>query len=73
MGVAMINVRLRRCNCGSKKFHRPLYDARAIFVAYVCDSCEQAVRRHYRPEIFNDPNYSIPDEEIWSDHVVRFH
>jgi hypothetical protein len=52
-----------RCICGSNKFQRPLYDARAIFVAYVCDACERKVRGRYRPEIFTDPNY-------WTDEAV---
>jgi hypothetical protein len=45
---------------------RPLYDARGIFCAYVCDQCEEKVRSHYRTDIFTDPNYST-DEPIDED------
>ena len=52
------------CPCGSGKPQRALYDARAIFVGYVCDKCESTVRGRYRPEIFTDPNY-------WTDEPVE--
>lgn len=34
-----------------------LFDARGIYVATVCDECEETVRARYRPEIFGDANY----------------
>lgn len=49
----------RACSCGSGDARRPLYDARGIFVAYVCAACEAARRAEYRPEIFLDPLYRI--------------
>jgi hypothetical protein len=41
----------------------PLFDARGIYVARVCNACEATVRASYRPEIFSDPSYEA-DEEI---------
>lgn len=51
------------CHCGSGKTRRGLVDARGIFVAYVCDACEETKRARYRPEIFTDPDY-WHDEEL---------
>ena len=51
------------CHCGSEKDQYSLYDARGIFVAYVCDDCVEDVKSKYRPEIFTDPNYET-DEPI---------
>lgn len=45
------------CACGSSEPRRDLYDARGIFVAYVCDWCEARVRQRYRPDIFTNPDY----------------
>jgi hypothetical protein len=56
----------RPCNCDGGGVRRPLYDARSIFVAYVCDACEPDVRARYRPDIFTDPNYWT-DEEVDGD------
>jgi len=49
--------------CEHKSGKRPLYDARQIFVAYVCDDCEDEVKSHFRPEIFDDSGYTV-DEPI---------
>jgi hypothetical protein len=49
------------CRCGSGKSRRPLFDARQIFIDYVCDTCEGEVRKSYRPEIFTDPNYQTEE------------
>jgi len=40
-----------------------LYDARGIFVDFVCPSCVKKVKSKYRPEIFEDPGY-YADEPI---------
>lgn len=53
----------RLCRCGSGHLRHALYDARAIFVAYVCARCEATVRGRFRPEIFTDPNYDT-DEDV---------
>ena len=42
----------RPCRCGSGLFDRELEDAAGIFCAYVCDVCEERVRKRYRPSIF---------------------
>ena len=47
----------RPCRCGSKLERYELYDARGIFVSYVCESCEPAVRAKFRPDIFTDSAY----------------
>jgi hypothetical protein len=46
-----------KCACGSGLQMRALYDARGIYVSYVCDVCEARTRKRYRPEIFTDSNY----------------
>ena len=51
------------CKCGSGLFQRPLLDARGIFVANVCDECEETVKEQYRPDIFTDSEYQT-DEPI---------
>ena len=61
------------CCCGSGRPQRMLRDVNGIRVALVCDACEREARSHYQPEIFCDPNHRIADEEIWSEHVIRFH
>lgn len=62
----MPDTRDRECGCGSGEPRRALHDARAIFVAYVCDACEDQVRAGYRPEIFTDDNY-VTNEPIEED------
>lgn len=47
----------RQCPCGSGEPREAVYDARNIFVAYVCDECRDRKLRGYRPDIFTDPNY----------------
>ena len=54
------------CLCGSGEAKHPLYDARMIFVAYVCSRCEVKVKAGYRPEIFTDSRYEH-DEPIDDD------
>jgi hypothetical protein len=46
-----------QCTCGSGMAARAVYDARQIFVAFVCDGCQRSKLAQYRPEIFTDPNY----------------
>jgi len=40
-----------------------LRDARGIFCAFVCDACEEAKRKTFRPDIFTDAAYEA-DEAI---------
>lgn len=56
----------KKCRCGSGLERYGLYDARNIFVNYVCAACEQRIRDKYRPEIFLDPHYCA-DEPIDED------
>lgn len=51
------------CTCTARAPCRALYDARGIFVAYVCNFCEEAKKAQYRPDIFTDPTY-------WTDEPV---
>lgn len=50
-------MKTKECTCGSGLPKRAAYDARRIFLTYVCDRCEAAKLSHYRPDIFTDPNY----------------
>jgi len=54
----------RECSCGSGEESFPLNDAQGIFVAYVCDACEEDVKSRYRPEIFSGYDQSDVDEPI---------
>ncbi len=51
------------CSCGSGEQREAVYDARGIFVAYVCDKCRKERLKGYRKEIFTDSNYEV-DEPI---------
>lgn len=54
----------RLCSCHAHLPKRPLYDARGIFCAYVCDACEQEEREKFRSDIFNDRNHITSTEAI---------
>ena len=54
---------IRTCSWGAGQLPRPSYDARNIFVAYVCDECHEDKLSGYRPEIFTDSRYEA-DEPI---------
>lgn len=54
----------RECACGSGLARRPLYDAKNIFVAYVCDLCEKRIKSKYRDDIFTNSSY-------WTDEPVE--
>jgi hypothetical protein len=56
---------MRRCDHPEGKY--PLYDAQGIFIAYVCDRCEDTVRARYRPEIFAGYSQADVDEPIDGD------
>jgi hypothetical protein len=57
---------LSECPCGSGQYPEKLYDARGLFVSYICKECEVSVRAKYRPEIFEDSSYEC-DEPIDED------
>lgn len=50
-------VNLRECSCGSGLERRAKYDARGIFLCYLCDKCEKHQLSRYRPDVLTDPNY----------------
>lgn len=52
------------CHCDSGEERYPLFDARGIFVSYVCERCEEEKKSHYRLDIFEDSNY-------WADEPVE--
>ncbi len=45
------------CACGSGEPRRAAYDARGIFLTYVCGHCEREKLARYRPDVLTDPNY----------------
>jgi hypothetical protein len=54
---------LKPCHCGSGLERHARFDARGIFLTYVCEQCEKEKLSHYRPEVLTNPNYSH-DEPI---------
>lgn len=58
------------CTCGSGEHRRELFDARGIFCAFVCDTCEDEKRAYYRADVLEDPDYWA-DEDIEEDRQVR--
>jgi hypothetical protein len=58
---------MRICQCGSEKERWPEYDARGIFLTYVCDDCRKEKLSHYRPEVLTDSNYDLMGETLDDD------
>jgi hypothetical protein len=58
---------LKPCHCGSGLERRAKFDARGIFLTYVCDKCEKEKLKHYRPEVLTDPNYDTFDDVVDED------
>lgn len=56
-------MRIKPCSCGSGLLWEPYYDARGIFLTFVCDDCRPAKLAPYRKEVLTDKNYSH-DEPI---------
>lgn len=56
-GVKVFQERNRLCDCGSLEKRTPIYDARGLFVIYVCSKCRNLKLLKYRSDIFTDPNY----------------
>lgn len=48
---------LRPCHCGSGLERSAEYDARGIFLTYVCEKCRKEKLSHFRPDVLTDPNY----------------
>ena len=47
----------RTCTCGSEQESWAEYDARNIFLTYVCPDCREEKLSHFRPDVLADPNY----------------
>ena len=58
---------LKPCHCGSGLERHARFDARGIFLTYVCEKCEAEKLKHFRPEVLTDPNYDPLDDVIDSD------
>lgn len=50
------------CPCGSGDYRHAEYDARGIFLTYVCNACVAEKLRGYRPEVLTDPNYETTED-----------
>lgn len=55
------------CFCGSMKPKSAEYDARGIFLTYVCDACRADQLSHYRPDVLTNSRYEA-DEQIDEDY-----
>jgi hypothetical protein len=55
-----------KCSCESGQYKYAEYDARGIFLTYVCDKCRDEKLSHYRRDVLEDSNYEC-DEEIYSE------
>ena len=62
-----MGLRIRECACGSGEQRWAEYDARGIFLTFVCNACRERKLRGYRPEVLTDPNYYC-DEAVESDY-----
>jgi hypothetical protein len=52
-----MTLRIRTCSCGSEKERWAEYDARGIFLTFVCDDCRDEKLSHFRKDVLTDPNY----------------
>jgi hypothetical protein len=59
--------RLHDCSCGSGEEHWAEFDARGIFLTYVCEQCRDQKLKKYRKDVLDDPNY-WHDEPIDEDY-----
>ena len=54
---------LEDCPCGSGQEADAEFDARGIFLAYVCRKCRKEKLSRYRSDVLTDPGYCC-DEPI---------
>lgn len=54
---------MRTCSCGSGKSRHGEYDARGIFLTFVCEDCRTRKLAGYRPDVLTDSNY-------WADESI---
>jgi len=45
------------CSCGSGQERWAEYDARGIFLDYVCETCRAEKLSKFRPDVLTDPDY----------------
>jgi hypothetical protein len=57
-------VREIECCCGSGEVREAEFDARGIFLCYVCDQCRAEKLRGYRSDVLSDPDY-------WADEPIE--
>lgn len=55
------------CGCGSNLPREAEYDARGIFLTFVCDDCREEKLRKYRKDVLEDADYWC-DEPIDEDY-----
>ena len=48
---------MKECACGSGCERWAEYDARNIFLTYVCEDCREDKLKRYRSDVLTDPNY----------------
>jgi hypothetical protein len=53
-----------KCGCGSNKERYELKDARGISCGYVCDDCVKEKMDTFRPEVFEDSHYDMPEADL---------
>ena len=46
-----------RCSCGSGEQRIAAYDARGIFLTFVCSKCRKEKLSRYRADVLTNPNY----------------
>ena len=64
-GVTTFTHQQRLCSCGSQEIPWGEYDARGIFLTYVCDKCRNERLSRYRPDVLSDSNY-------WHDEPIDY-
>jgi hypothetical protein len=47
----------KECSCGSGEQPWAEFDARGIFLTYVCEKCKKEKLSHFRPDVLTDPDY----------------
>jgi hypothetical protein len=58
-------MKIKQCLCGSGLARYAEYDARGIFLTFVCDACVAEKLKEFRPDVLVNPDYwsSEPIEE----------
>ena len=64
IGVEATHTYHRLCRCGSGQERYALYDARNIFLAYMCPACKNTVCSKYRQEVLTNSQYDTYGEQV---------